>query len=263
MTTERTVFLAIVILAIGCGDDLPGASDASPPDAARQPDAGSTPIDAASARDETACDDDLAGTLVCDGFEDSALAPWFLNLIDGTLEPSNSTVFRGTAALRAQMNAISGTASAERFLDPPLDSGNFHVRAYYYIPSGDFDYLQLFKFLEDDGAFLGINVAVGGDAVALLQTLEEEPAVASQAFPLDEWFCLQLNVTVDASAGSAELLVNGTQLLNLTGIATLPPTAGYSIFGVGVEFTTPAQPITNVFVDEVVLDTSPVACESN
>ncbi len=218
-------------------------------------------LDAAT-RDTTACDDAHADALFCDGFEDPNLLPWVLTKVDGTLEPATNPLFRGQASLKARMDAVSGSASAERFLQTPISSGMIHVRGYYYIPSGTFDYVQLLKFLENEGLFLGITVAIGGGTVAVLETLGTEQLTSSGAFPLDKWFCLQLNVAIDAAAGSVELLVDGAQVLNQTGLPTLPD-AGYVLFGVGAVFTTPVQPLTTVFVDEVVLDTSPVACESN
>ncbi len=263
-TRSWILSLAISTIACACGDNLGGGPDGSVPvDAAVTPDAPSpdAPSPDAPAADRTACDDDFAGATLCDGFEDPGLAPWFQNVTDGTLIASTSPRYRGDASLRAQMDAVSATASAERTLDTPITAGTFYVRGYYYLPTGAFAYLQILKFLENGGTFGGVNVAVTADATPNLGALAET-AVGTAPFPLDQWFCLQLEVVIDATLGSATLSVDGTAVATLTDVPTLPATGSFSILGVGVEFADGAQATTNVFVDEVVLDVAPIACDS-
>lgn len=196
------------------------------------------------------------GALACSGFDDPAPVGW-ISTVDATSDLSvvSAPLLAGAGALDARTTATNGRS---RFLYEftQLTSGELYLRAWVYVaPStllsnvhtivvGDAntaDYGS--KFVYTDGK---IHVAAAGAAVT-----------GSADAPLGQWYCLRLELGI-GDQGSVRAYLNDTQFTDATGVDTLP-VAGVHNVTAGIDFSGQADP-AEVFIDELVLDTTPIGC---
>jgi hypothetical protein len=78
-------------------------------------------------------------------------------------------------------------------------------------------------------------------------------------FPRDRWTCLLLHIAVGAN-GALEVFVDGARVLSRNNFDTRVD-GGYTNVDQGVHYATPGQSAAHFWIDEVVVDTSPVACD--
>lgn len=226
-------------------------------------------------------DDGSAGgacsALFCDGFEDPLLRQWTDH--SGDVARETEIVHSGSAALRTTITAQGSgnftSATIEADLPSAISTGSLYFQAWLYAPA-DFALLHL-NLLDVHGMKGdGVNVLVDQQllgAFAVPGGQEIDPKMMGIKMPVGSWFCLELRVDIDPTAGLMELELQepGAQAQSAmkSGIATAPdPTAvGYTGFGVGLGFVgnagAQAAPgmAYDLYYDDVVLGTSPLRCE--
>lgn len=208
--------------------------------------------------DDTACDDLHAGALHCDGFEgDTEFALWTENR---GASHSTERAYRGTASAHASVGTSGRAYLFEQF--PPITSGEIYVRTYAYVPSSaDLTAITFITLEEASSPWDYARANVRDDQLVLVTRAgadnDQQPAVS---VPRDRWFCLELRVQIGTS-GEAELLVDGTSTALLTDVDTTRASPWDTVFvGVASRNSTQVDP-TELFMDEVVVATTPIGCD--
>lgn len=227
-------------------------------------DAFSDSIDADNGLDDTACDDLFRSALFCDGFESGSLSTWWELFTDsGVAEVVADPVYRGSGALGSR-TSVTGDRTASITRDFGTHStGQIYARAYIYVPSSvSVSGLSLLIIGEDADPWHHIGFEIAPDDRAKIWFDEDQVQYfGSTPVPRDSWFCVQLRIDIANMNGEVECSIDGESVMTVGGRDTLP-SAGYGLLNVGVAFAVPAQEPTTVFVDEVVLDTQPIPCDS-
>lgn len=245
-----------VVLILGAPCVVAGCVD-SPYVIGRYPDA------AASSAAE--CDGAYARALACTGFEDESLdAGAIATLIEneGMIELSSARSYRGERALHASSLAgRSVAAMVQRF--EPVRSGELYVRMHVYVPSDlPTEILNVLYIGGSPGPtpFQGVDINLQDGALQTFSpTGDPSRRTGAWTVPRDAWFCLRVRVTLSDADGVVELHVDDELALRASPLDTLPDD-GIEELRVGVDWSSEQAEFFEIFVDELVIDTAPVAC---
>jgi hypothetical protein len=216
---------------------------------------------------DAAASDCRVGALVCSGFESAPLGDgWSETHIenDASVERSSLRAHSGTAALRAQSrDANSVAVVVARFA--PLRSGTLYLRAHLYVPDQQpTDTMNLF-FIgsrpdpDAAGPFVGMDVNLEQGALQLFSPqAEPRRQTGSSRIPRDRWFCLRAEIEIGPRA-QVSLFVDDLLALRATQIDSAPP-EGVSLLRAGVDWSSEQEQTFELFIDDLALDTQPVAC---
>jgi hypothetical protein len=244
-------------------DGGPSATDAGVPDAGVRDAGADAGVDAG--QDE--CAGEHAGALVCSGFE----APELLDEWDetslmesGALERTTARAHRGQAALRASSASMMSVAVVSKRVGP-VRSGELYVRLYLYVADGLPTRTMNIMFVGDfpmPDPFVGIdfNLATGGELQVFSPQGNPVRQTGSLTVPRDRWFCLRARIAVSDDAGFVQLFVDDVLALDATGIDTLPD-AGIRELRAGIDWSSEQDDFFELYLDDIVLATSPVACD--
>jgi hypothetical protein len=217
---------------------------------------------------ESNCYDALEARPVCQGFEQPIVEPWWEAGENGTVNLTSAPTYIGDGALAA--HAMMGQARFVGRLAWPsgIRSGSIYLRAYVYVPaSAVIDTAVVLGMSEIDFPYGGVTVALKDTGTAL----DVHPEGAGKNailvtrptpfhLPRNRWNCVQLAIGVSAE-GSVRLTVNGTVAIQSEGpLATLPG-LGFRGLSAGLIFTDELQPAIDVYIDELVADTSSIPCD--
>jgi hypothetical protein len=84
---------------------------------------------------------------------------------------------------------------------------------------------------------------------------------SAQVIPRDRWFCLRLRLEVREQTGVLELFTDDELALRVAALDTLPAT-GISELRIGIDWSSEQSERFEIFIDDLVLDTSEVACDA-
>jgi hypothetical protein len=209
------------------------------------------------------CEESFASALVCTGFEDGIPLDTYVR--DGDVETTSSYAFTGLSSLHAYTTDENSFANVIGAFDPII-SGTIHFRAYYYIPVGTLvGLIKVAAFegwdesAERDQLNVDVNVVQGGRVEMFFQSDDVRIQSEAGVVPEGAWFCLHGSLSVSETAGVLTLGINGTPVLTSDEQKTLPP-SGISRADFGIGWTQDGQVATDVYVDNIVVDTSPVPC---
>jgi hypothetical protein len=203
--------------------------------------------------------------LVCSGFESpDLLADWDATDVmeTGMLERTTARARSGGGALHASSAAMDSVAVVSKRIGP-IVSGDVYVRLYLYVPGGLPTRTMNFMFVGDypmPDPFVGIDFNLLDGALQVFSP-QGNPArqTGTSTIPRDRWFCLRAHVAVSDDAGFVRLFVDDALALDATDIDTLPP-AGVRELRVGIDWSSGQDEFFELYIDDVVLDTEPVAC---
>ena len=82
--------------------------------------------------------------------------------------------------------------------------------------------------------------------------------VGTTRIPTDQWVCIQLTVDISPEPSAAQVHIDGELAVELNSFRTMPAD-GYGHLFSGLRGSV-GQP-ASVYMDEVVVDTSPVSCD--
>jgi hypothetical protein len=209
-----------------------------------------------------------AGALLCESFDDllpESHSTWGDGETTAGLGECQSQA--GTGSLR--IRAIDGGYTQTRMrLQTPASSGELHARFYLRLESGGTLPSQLIVFElwdQEEGDVSDRTTVYLNDSEALEvyigasnQTLQ---AAAMAPVQRDQWLCLELSLSLDDAAGSASLSVDGTSILQQTGIDTLPSDPISVVVAEGVPTTGSQDTEATLFIDELIVGTMPIGCD--
>lgn len=208
------------------------------------------------------CDVTHPNAQFCDGFEDPALVAWdYFIENDGTTARSLVRAYRGSASLYTQIFNVATYKAARRGVNlfPGLVAGDLYVRAFYWIPASSqiTDQLSIMVTGNNIDPFPSANVLLVPGEIHL--NVEVSGTFGALNFPHDRWTCVELHIVIDPAGGVIEAWVDG--MLRATGSDLDTEVAGgYTNVDIGVHYATPAQAPAEMWVDEVVVDLTPIGC---
>lgn len=246
-----------LVLAAGCGRIGFTSTELSPGDGAT--------ADGASERQplQQGCSVTHPGVLLCDGFEALDVA-WDYQVEEfGGVIRSEERGAQGNASLKIAIDGSDQYKAARwgknNVLDF-LDSGGLHLREYIFMPSTTVvaDQLSIMVTGNQVDPFPSANVLLTPGEIHA--GVEGSSTVAAFEFPRDRWVCVELHLQIDGTAGAMSIDIDGSTVVSASSLDTRVA-GGYTNIDVGFHYATPAQPASEMFVDEVVADTSPIGCE--
>jgi hypothetical protein len=211
---------------------------------------------------DTGCTGALSTALVCDGFETDP-GPWSgRNESGGSVMTDGTLAQRGTRSLHAATTVAGGNADRELVPIGPFTTGDLWARASIYLPSSavvsNFTWLYIGESI---APYAGVSLGMGGDgaAGAYSQISLTYTSDSTLVVPRDRWTCLELHVHLSDTAGTVEIYIDGTLGSSSTGIDTNPAT-GFTQFLAGIDYTDATQAPLEIWLDEVALSRSRLAC---
>jgi hypothetical protein len=200
---------------------------------------------------------------MCDGFETGTFAepPWSTNFCV-TIDAEH--VYRGKLAAHAHTPALTGGGAMSYLIDntnrTTLAAGTTYMRAFLYLTGTSSQTIQISAVdpvTNPPGQVVSVNTTNGQLYVWGDQTTTTLTGVA---LPTDRWTCLEWSVrgSTTTSSGDAEMVVwlDSTQIADVTSF-NLSPSQEFTlgIYDQGV------QPATDLWMDEVALDTARIGCQ--
>jgi len=204
---------------------------------------------------------------ICDDFEGATLdARWAIDTSAGSGELDTTHAHSGTQSVRLTTNAIaSSTTDAYALLHTTMGlpyTGRLYARVWEYIPSPmpttPIDQIVDFSNFAGQGisACARDGYYVDNDYTS---TLYAESTTATVI--LDAWFCIQLEIP-SGTSGATYISINGTQVADLTLTKpTVQPQPQQVFIGTEWPGTIASQPAFDVWIDDVIISTSPTTCE--
>jgi hypothetical protein len=204
--------------------------------------------------------------IACSGFERPDLSDFTTTVVEdaGEVEQTGTKAHHGQGALRARTTAEESAAVVALEFTPHY-SGDLYLRTYLFVASGIQTQTTNFLFLGDYATpdpFKGVdfNLENGAPQVFVPGSQPDRITSTTLTIPRDRWFCFQAQITLSATAGAVKILVDGAPALDQAGLDTLPP-AGVHLLRAGVDWSSLQKAPFEVFMDDLVLDTSPIACD--
>ncbi len=202
--------------------------------------------------------------MFCDGFEAPLDEVYSYSIIDnGRAEATTTRAYRGTKALEVETFDIAEYKSARWgvFYPSEISTGDLYLRAYYWISSTTEITEQASILSSGYGVdpYPSTFVLLTPGTLTLVST-EGTNTPFTVELPRDQWTCIELRITIEASAGTAAIAIDGLGTLTSVSTDTLPG-AGYSGVDIGIHYATPNQAPVHMWIDEVIADIAPIGCD--
>ncbi len=199
-------------------------------------------------------------------FERGDFTRWsYRNETNGTVTNVNDAeaAHAGARYLRARSTSAGGSGALGYRMGAEYSSGDLWVRTYVRVPStSNLDRGATF-------AVFGISMPpwdsasfqIEPDAVSTYVSTTPRYTEGTESLDRDRWHCVVGHIVVgDAPAGSIDVFVDGVAAVRSLGLDTLS-IEGWSVLEIGVSYTAPEQPPTEIWIDDVTLATTPLGCE--
>ena len=218
-------------------------------------------VDAELGMTESSCTTPEA--LLCESFDaplPQGYSTWYGD--EEIAAVQNCEVARGAGALRVQSGEF-GYSQTRMLLASPVTAGALHVRFFGYFAEGFTipEYLGLFELWTNENGPPKIGLdAHGNDQLGVnlspfSSVLKSAPGVIRRG----QWLCIELALDIRTEGGSVTLSVDGTSVIEETGLVTSPGEA----FSVAVIEALPAEDATGIDVafDALVVALEPIGCQ--
>ena len=228
--------------------------------------------DASSGQDSLADDGnpslcDGSSALVCDGFTQSTLHPrWAQDVTSGTILVDDLRAYRGTSSLHASTTTITVATTNPHGSIRTFDglggvTGIVYVRVWVYFSVGfpTVDFAQFVNFAGDAG--LGISVGTRDGYIAnndYTTTVYKQSTTVQ--LPVGRWACVQMEMP-SGSTATARVFIDGSEVTDVAiARATTQPRPSHMYTGLTWIGTISSLPASDVWIDELIIDTAPTSC---
>jgi hypothetical protein len=207
------------------------------------------------------------GAIFCSGFELPDLSEWDESVVVNSAQVSQTEALRrsGRGALYASSAAAesSGVVSVEF---PRVDAGELFLRVYMYVPSGLDTMTPNVLFIGDVPApdpFQGVdfNFEAGAPEIFVPENDPNRFTSTALVIPRDAWFCYQVRLAIAEAEGAVSIRVDGELALDESGLDTLPD-GGVHLLRAGVDWSSKQETPFAIYMDDLVLSSSELPCES-
>jgi hypothetical protein len=205
---------------------------------------------------------------VCSGFEARDVGDdWDAVVIEGSgaVDRSTARARHGRGALHATSEGNDSVAVVSKTF-APLRSGEVDFRAYLYVPSAvQTQTMNIFfvGYEPTPDPFQGVDFNLEDGAVQVYSPQgTPDRQTGTLQIPRDRWFCFRARVVIsdDRNEGAVQAFADDTLALDATMIDTRPIN-GVRQFRAGVDWSSEQTTPFEIYIDDVVLDTKPVACD--
>jgi hypothetical protein len=206
-----------------------------------------------------------SGLVMCDGFETGTFRdpPWSsaFNIVT-----DSAHVYRGALAAHAHTDALPANANYPSAVIDNTNASVFgtntaYLRAFLYYASGSAQTVLLSEVnpLNNDPTQVVKVFILSG--LLQVETDTAAPTSTGVAMPTDRWTCFELaakgSTTTSSNDAHATLWLDGTQLADV-GSFNLSPSQQFVL---GLNFYgLPAAPASDLWMDEVALDSARIGC---
>lgn len=207
-----------------------------------------------------------ANILFEEDFELGDFTRWsYRNETNGTVTNVNdaASAHGGARYLRARSTSAGGSGALGYRLGTEYSSGDLWVRTYVRVPStSNLDRGATFAAFGIsmppwDSASFQIEATAVSTYVSTASRYDE----GTESLDRDRWQCVIGHLVVgDAPAGSIDVFVDGVAAVRSIGLDTLS-VEGWSVLEIGVSYTAPEQPPTEIWIDDITVATTPLGCE--
>lgn len=245
-------------------DELSGATDdAGVLDGGVDDAAGGDRPDAASNGDAGCA---ASHALLCEDFERDISTSWIVDQNDaGSLTLTGTEIHRGAKALHLHVNEIKTAQPVNIWVqiwrDVALPSEYF-VRSFFYVPSPGPPSLLRFMALANLSSEVLWFRETGGHVDLEIFNAESGVRPGTTPFPSNRWVCIEFGMSTKQDGGAQTIRVwqDDQELVDLRG-PDIPWRDPLSRFFLQAFFGTPApQPAFDMFVDDVMIDSTRVGC---
>ncbi|MEY4576388.1 MAG: hypothetical protein RL701_1091 [Pseudomonadota bacterium] len=209
------------------------------------------------------CADSTA--LLCSSFESEQLSDeWSDTVLENAGEIARTTArsHTGDAALHAQTHAMSSLAVVASTFEP-LRAGTVYFRAYLYVPDALPTRAINIFFLgdtPDPDPFSGVDFNLEDGALEVYSPqANPNRQKGTLKIPRGQWFCVRADVVIADQRASIDVHIDDALALHATEIDTLP-SGGIRLFRAGIDWSSAQDDFFEIFMDDIALDTAPVAC---
>jgi hypothetical protein len=204
---------------------------------------------------------------LCDDFEEAALDKnrWVSTTV-GTIDATFA--HRGTHSfhLRAPSVAAGVESSAQLVERGTFSAGSYtiYVRAWMFVPKPPAigNQVRLLAAEQTVQPFQGMGAFASATKVQIDDWLGASTSDSTTPMPFNQWVCFQFHIELALLLGTVAL--TGTGLPAITPISAptqITPAIGQIDFGPYFYNQTAAQPAFDVWIDDLIVDDKPVACE--
>jgi hypothetical protein len=204
--------------------------------------------------------------IFCSGFERPDLSEWTETIVQGSATVAQTELLRrsGRGALYAASTAEESAAVVSLEF-PAISQGELFLRVHLYVPEGLATQTTNILFLGDYASpdpFKGIdfNLEDGAPQIFTPESAPDRYTSSSLVIPRDRWFCFQVRLLISETDGLVQLSVDGSVGLDQSELDTLPP-GGVHLLRAGVDWSSKQTTPFAVYMDDLVLSRTPVACE--
>jgi hypothetical protein len=245
------------------GVDLAGADLSALPDLAVRADLAGVDLAGGDASVASLC----PGTFkICDGFETATLdARWTSDLHGGTITVDTSRAYRGASSLHLHTDAAA-TAGFTPFANLVTYSTlpyttTAYARAWFFFPSNySSEFNQVLNFSESTGQGVAFATAGGHPILNDYSTPNSYMQSATVTLPTNQWVCLSLSLSQTGTSGTVKQLVNDVEVSDTTFASAATPAMDHIYLGLDWVGNPASFPATDLWMDEVVINDSPVGC---
>jgi hypothetical protein len=223
------------------------------PDAGGNTDAGSATDAGSPGPGQLDCKQLNPGALVCASFDQSFPER-------ATTRANNGMVRLERGQLEATTSREQGSAALDiRFAEQ--SSGSLYLSAWVKV-AGSFELTA--------ANIVGLQASTGNDPSVDINLIAPDrfeifvapgnhtaPA-ADFSMPRDQWFCLEARILLSSSVGEVDLSVDGSSVLALRKLDTLPAVAVDQL-SIGFDWTGPTQAPAHILFDNVILSTQEIS----
>jgi hypothetical protein len=208
----------------------------------------------------------IAAPALCDGFETGPATFWNAPLSSGgTSSTTTDTAhaFRGTHSLHVTNDAVD---AAGDLVFATLDEVQFlptslYVRAYLYVPSAfPTEPGGILNYEQRASPFQQIVMDLDSQSFTVFDSIDSSSQHATgEVIPYDQWFCVEWSV-VEGQKGATSVKVNDQTLSGLTMAVNTMATPAFDQLALGLISTVANTPARELWIDEVIIDASPIGC---
>jgi len=194
---------------------------------------------------------------LCESFENPARAdPWYYEV--GSAASTTTRAYRGARALEVTTSDSERTVLWGAYLPSIAPGGHLYVRGWYWVSSAVvWTDATLFNTENNVDPYPATSVTLRPGMLTIASPGDFFDFVAD--VPRDRWFCLQVHIAI-GNVGAVELTIDGRAPLVTGATDTRAGNSSYSNLEAGVTASAGQGPVV-MWIDEVVADRSPVACD--
>jgi hypothetical protein len=209
----------------------------------------------------TDCHVNHSTAIFCDGFEDG-MTPWtYTTITFGTAGATTTRAWGGTHALEAHSDNSANIKYARwgKILASPITTGEIYVRQYMWLPSSVTIDGQASLLVTGNGQSPFPSTFFMLEPSMLTISTDVAPYNFPDTLPRDRWVCMEMQIHIDPSAGFVRVTFDGGSAIQ-TPLTDTDVAGGYTNVDAGIHYANEVQSPGSLWIDDIVLDTSPIGC---